>query len=560
MQSLQSNMLWSRVPAVLLIALSSLMPMRATVAEEAPEGEHPFPKRVPAPSLEGETEWLNTTRPLTLDDLRGKFVMVDFWTFCCINCMHVLPELKKLEHAFPNELVVIGVHSAKFESERDGTNICEAVLRYEIEHPVVNDPKMEIWNRFGIRSWPTLVLIDPSGEAVWVGSGEHKFEDLQELIKRGLPYYRAQGRLSAKPVTFIKHVEPPTTPLLFPGKVLADETGERLFIADSNHNRIVVTDLAGTLQAVIGTGASGRADGAFEVCSFNHPQGMALVGDDLYVADTENHLLRKVSLAVHTVTTIAGTGEQGSGWPRGKDQRRFVGMPKSTPLNSPWALWVHGSDLYIAMAGSHQIWRMPRDEREIGPFAGNGREDIVDGPLLPSEPFAMGIASFAQPSGLASDGKSLFVADSEGSAIRALPFDAAGRVETLFGVPGSLFDFGDVDGDRRTTRLQHPLGIVHDGRKLYLADTYNNKIKVADLATGTCRSLAGTGMVGRVDAEDGLRASFNEPGGISVAAGKLFVSDTNNHAIRVIDLTRNNQVSTLSLEGLALPPSSAAKD
>src|SRR3972149_166340 len=188
---------------------------------------HPFPRRVPAPSLAGGRDWLNTTRPLTLAACRGKFVLIDFWTFCCINCMHVLPELKQLEEAYPHELVVIGVHSAKFEQEQDTENIREAVLRYEIAHPVVNDAEMTIGKRYGARSWPTLVLIDPNGEVVWVGRGEKTFEELRALVERGLPYYRAEGLIDTSPLAFIQRLEPPNTPLRFPGKVLADESGGR---------------------------------------------------------------------------------------------------------------------------------------------------------------------------------------------------------------------------------------------------------------------------------------------------------------------------------------------
>jgi DNA-binding beta-propeller fold protein YncE len=535
-------------------------------AEAPPAGpnatvaENPYPHRVAAPPLEGG-EWVNTPAPLALADLRGRYVLLDFWTFCCINCMHVLPELNKLEHAFPNELVVIGVHSAKFQGERVTDNIREAVLRYEIEHPVVNDAKMQIWGTYGARSWPTLVLIDPAGDVVWAASGERSFEEIKAVIDRGLPYYRAQGLLKPAPrPTIIGASKQPATPLRYPGKILADEKRGRLFIADSNHDRIVVVKLDGKLETVIGSGVIGHEDGVFDACSFNHPQGMALVGNVLYIADTENHLLRKADLTARRVTTVAGTGAKGSAWPEfgagdenPKPSAVGRGALRSTALSSPWALWQQGSELYIAMAGMHQIWKMPLDESSIGAYAGNGREDIVDGPLLATTPYDPRFASFAQPSGLSSDGKHLFVADSEGSTVRSVPFDPNGKVETLVGLTGTLFDFGDTDGSGRDVRLQHPLDVAWADGKLYVADTYNNKIKMIDVERRTCSTLAGTGKAGNADGEKGGEASFNEPAGISAAGGKLYVADTNSHLVRVVDLAGTNGVTTLKIEGLGPP-------
>jgi thiol-disulfide isomerase/thioredoxin/sugar lactone lactonase YvrE len=532
------------------------------VADAAKAAENPYPYRVPAPGLDGG-EWVNVAKPLSLADLRGRFVLLDFWTYCCINCMHVLPELKQLEHAFPNELVVVGVHSAKFEGEHVTDNIREAALRYEIEHPVVNDSQMAIWRRYGARSWPTLVLIDPAGEVVWAASGERTFDDIKTVIDRGLPFYKAQGLLKPAPrPTLLGEGKEAATALKYPGKVLADGPGDRLFIADSNHNRIVISTLAGKLQHVVGSGAIGRADGPFEACSFNHPQGMALVKDVLYVADTENHLLRKVDLTAKKVTTIAGTGKKGSAWANvfGEDANPAVAgaagkprTPRTTSLSTPWALWPQDNDLYIAMAGTHQIWRMPLDESNIAPYAGNGRENITDGPLLPTTPYDENFAAFAQPSGLASDGKLLFVADSEGSTVRSVPFDPKGVVRTLVGLTNTLFDFGDVDGTGQDVRLQHPLGVSWAEGKLYVADTYNNKIKVIDVEPRTCHNVAGTGRAGDADAKKGADATFNEPAGISAAGGRLFVADTNNHAIRVVELVAPNRVTTLKIEGLSPP-------
>ncbi len=281
------------------------------------------------------------------------------------------------------------------------------------------------------------------------------------------------------------------SPLRFPGKIIADDASGRLYIADSNHNRIVVARLDGSMLDVIGSGAAGQTDGDYSAAEFNQPQGIALDGNDLYVADTENHELRRVDLAARKVTTVAGTGRQGREpivTVRHGDLRRIA-------LSSPWDLLVHGSDLFIAMAGCHQIWKMKLDGSAIGPYAGNGREDIVDGPLLPRQPYQTGYASFAQPSGLASDGTWLYVADSEGSSIRAVPLDPRRQVRTVVGTSGlpvaRLFTFGDMDGPARTARFQHPLGLAYDRGKIYVADTYNSKIRTVDPADGSVRTLAG---------------------------------------------------------------------
>lgn len=539
-------------------------PASGDAAEQpaAKAAEHPFRVKIPAPEFPKDMEWMNTKGPLELKDLRGKFVLLDFWTYCCINCIHILPELKKLEQEFPNQLVVIGVHSAKFDTEKEAQNIGEAILRYEIEHPVVNDDQMKIWNSFSVNSWPTMYLIDPEGNVVYLRRGEFKADDIRQVLNDAMAYYRENGSLDEKPIQFdlLAYSQDPT-PLRFPGKILADEKSNRLFISDSNHNRIVITSLDGELQEVIGNGEIGSADGSYEEAQFDHPQGVALVQDTLYVADTENHLLRKIDLKEKKVTTIAGIGEQArNNWPGVSENAtvsslpdRFIGTPKTTAINSPWALWPRGDSLYIAMAGPHQIWKMKLDESEIGPYAGNGREDIVDGPLLPPVPYQQGFASFAQPSGLTSDGNSLFVADSEGSSIRAVPFDPEGSVRTVIGTShlqyGRLFTFGDVDGPPKTAKLQHALGVCYVDGIIYTADTYNNKIKAVDAATGDVTTLVGIGEPGIADDP----AQFDEPAGISHANGKLYIADTNNHMIRVFDL-ETKKLSTLQIQGLKTMP------
>jgi DNA-binding beta-propeller fold protein YncE len=502
----------------------------AALAEGAVQADEPRGDRVRAPELEGGVAWLNTAGPVRLADLRGKVVLLDFWTLCCINCIHTLPDLARLEKKYANELVVIGVHSAKFDNEKSTESIRKAILRYQITHPVVNDAEMRIWQAYHANSWPTLYLIDPEGYLVGWDSGEGKYDVLDRAIAEVIRAHREKKTLNDRPLRFELARESGESPLFFPGKVLADAAGNRLFIADSTHHRIVITDLAGKKVAVAGTGAPGRDDGPFASARFNDPQGMALDGDTLYVADRKNHLLRALDLRGKTVRTVAGTGRQG--------QERWAGGPAlDVGLNSPWDLLLANGRLYIAMAGHHQIWVFDPEAKRVDPYAGDGAENIADGP--PAR------ARFAQPSGLATDGKMLYVADSEVSAVRAVPLDGQGRVSTLVG--RGLFDFGDADGVGSRARLQHALGVAYHAGKLYVADTYNSKIKVIDPETRSCTTFLGGEPEGWL-----APRLFNEPAGLSYAAGKLYVADTNAHRIRVVDL-KTRAVSTLALHGVEAP-------
>ena len=487
-----------------------------------------------APDFPADLDWLNTERPLTMDELRGKVVLLDFWTYCCINCIHVIGDLKRLEEKYPEELVVIGVHSAKFTAEGETLNIRQAILRYEIEHPVINDSEMIMWREYGVRGWPTVVLIAPDGTIVGMRSGEGVFAALDGPITRVIEDYDEMGLLDRSPIPMtLESSKIADTPLLFPGKVLADEKSGRLFIADSNHNRILVLSLSDySLIDVIGSGDDGFSDGSFDAALFFHPQGMAADGDSLYIADTENHALRVADLNERTVATIAGTGRQGFTVSGKKDAL-------SVDLNSPWDLVLEDGILYIAMAGPHQLWRMDLDTSLITVHAGSGREGRLDG--------KMSIASLAQPSGLTTDGKKLYFADSEISAIRSADIDPGGVVDTIVG--GDLFDFGDVDGTGLSARLQHPLGVVYHDRALFVADTYNNKIKRIDIKKKKITTYAGTGDTGTADGAL-TDAEFDEPAGITYADGLLYVADTNNHLIRIIDI-QNNTVSTLSIPDIA---------
>ena len=327
--------------------------------EQPTEQEQETQGPIPAPSLDGATEWLNVASPIALSQLRGKVVLLDFWTYGCINCMHILRDLKTLEERFADELVVIGVHSPKFTNERSAENLKRILIRYEIEHPVANDADHQIWRRYGVQFWPTRVIIDPAGNLVGTALGEGNLDGFVNAIRTVIRVFDERGELDRTPLALdLERARHADRPLLYPGKVLADGATGRLFIADSNHNRIVVTSLAGRLIETVGSGLQGDGDGIFSQARFYRPQGLALDSSTspgagpstplpdgspatslrasdglLYVADTENHQVRVIDFQARAVHTID--------------------VPR---LNSPWDLALRTGILIVAMAGPHQIW------------------------------------------------------------------------------------------------------------------------------------------------------------------------------------------------------------
>ena len=456
--------------------------------------------------------------------------------------MHVFPQLRKMEEKYADELVVIGVHSAKFPNEKYADNVLLAAQRYELKHPIVNDAEFQVWRQYACRAWPTLMFVDPEGKVIGKHEGELPYEAFDDLLGRIIAEFDEQGMIDRRSLG-LKPEAVEESALAFPGKVLADGPGNRLFIADTNHNRIVIADLDGQVKAVVGSGAEDFADGDYASAAFNHPQGMELLGDILYVADTENHAIRRVNLAAGTVDTIAGTGEQGH-------DRRAQGPARQIALSSPWDLAHHDGILYIAMAGIHQLWRLSLSDGTVCPHAGTGGENIDNGPLA--------TATLAQPSGIVvgtdrQGDAALYFADSETSSIRSAGIDpVTGRVATLVGI--DLFAFGDRDGVEHHVRLQHPIGIEWREGELFIADTYNHKIKKVLPLTRSVQTILGSGAVGLHDGA-GKLATFSEPSGLSFAVfddGReplLYIADTNSHAIRVADL-QADEVRTLELSGL----------
>lgn len=424
-----------------------------------------------------------------------------------------MPAVRRLEEKYANELVVIGVHSGKFIAERVTENILMATHRLGVHHPVVNDRQFRTWRAYSVQAWPSIALISPDGEYIGQHAGEFAFEDFDRVIGAAVEAYSEVGLMQRSPLHFPLDPLPASdSPLLFPGKALADAPSSRLFIADTGHNRVLVAQVSGDgaqaqVTQVIGAGEEGSSDGPFSQAGLNKPQGMALVGDTLYIADTENHILRAADLNTGSLTTVAGSGAQGN--------YRTGGVGLEAALSSPWDLLERDGVLYIAMAGTHQLWRMDLSTGEVQPFVGSGRENIDDGPNPR--------ATLAQPSGLTTDGKRLLFADSEASALRAADFAPEGYTQTLVGE--GLFEFGDRDGKAMQARLEHCLGVAYHEGKVYIADAYNNKIKALDLAAKEVTTALGSGEP----------SEMYEPGGLSVwdeaDGARIYIADTNNHRI-----------------------------
>ena len=490
-----------------------------------------FTKITKAQNFPDGFDWINVKEPLSLEKLKGQIVVLDFWTYCCINCMHMLPALSALEKKYEDKPVVfIGVHSAKFFNEQDKKNIENAVARYEISHPVVVDRNMSIWRKYDVSVWPTIVIIDPNGTIVYKQSGEGQKESIEDTVDVLLEKHSKTGTLVKEPLRIEQKIPHNKTILSFPGKICISKN--KIALSDSNHNRIIVTDLSGKIEHIVGNGKIGFSNGSFETATFFRPQGVVWKNDSIIVADTENHAIRKIDMIDKKVTTLIGTGNQGPWISQG-------GKGKEISITSPWDLAQKDNLIFIAMAGNHQIWTYDMELDIAKPFAGNGYENIVDGEKQQ--------AQLAQPSGLSMSGTRLYFADSEVSAIREIDLET-NQVKTIVG--HGLFVFGHKDGHIDEALFQHPLGVYASKNKIYVADTYNSAIREVDLETNQVKTIVGkTEMNGICRLDDPACDSLGlyEPSDVELFQNKMYITDTNNHLVRVYDIN-SNVLQTLEIK------------
>ena len=491
------------VGAVLAAAMLGACRARATDAVA-------FPPSLP---------WYNVSRPLTLADLKGRAVLLDFFTPGCINCVHMLPVEHELTRQFGKRLVIVGVDSPKFSASATTQGLIDFIHRYQIRHPVVLDANSTLWDAYNVAAWPTLVLIGPRGDVISRYIGEQDAATLARPIKSALAHAPPAAKLKPLPMLVMAGSA---------GRLSAPNglavSANRVAIADTGHNRIILTDASGHVTRVIGDGCAGRHNGGYAKAEFNHPHGLAFHNGMLYVADTDNQQIRRIDLAEKTVSTVAGSG-----------RREFVSSGNyaalKADLNSPWDVAASGKVVYVAMAGDHQIWRLDLDTGRIFPWAGSGREGLRDGPLDGAE--------FAQPSGLSLDGHMLYDVDPESSSVRAINLQTD-RVKTLVGK--GLFTFGDRDGPASQALLQHTEDVALLDGNLYLADTFNNALRRLTLATGKVATVA-TGL--------------EQPVAVAPLGGdSLLVAEVDGNRIVKVNIN-TGRVTPWKLHGLKPPPAQA---
>jgi thiol-disulfide isomerase/thioredoxin len=477
-------------------------------------GAAPMNARVLAPELPDSLAWINAGQAPSLAALRGRVVLLHFWTFDSVNCLNALADLRYLESKYHDGLSVIGVHTPKYDYQTQSAPVLKAVNRCHIRHPVASDPDYALWRGYGVQSWPSFAIVDAEGRFAALLTGEGRRDEADAIIGQLLDEAAARDlRVYESSVATVR--PEPRMPLQFPGKLIA--TASALWISDSGNNRVLECDHSGRILRQIGSGNPGLWDGRNREAGFNNPQGLAIMQDALYVADAGNHAVRRVLLHTGEVTTVAGSGALGHDLP-GETQD-----PKQVRMSAPNDLAAHEDKLYIAVSGQHQVWRLDLGRNRLAVLAGNGRFGTNDGDAL--------AASFAQPCALGLFGQQLIVLDAAGSAVRSIDL-AEQRVTTLVGA--GPYEFGDAGGKRDSARLQNPLGLCVDPRGLaFIADSYNGKVKALNLRSGELRAL-------------NLPYHLQEPGGISLAANALWIANTNGHEIVRVDLA-TGQVQHLTI-------------
>ncbi|MEM0201302.1 MAG: redoxin domain-containing protein [Candidatus Micrarchaeaceae archaeon] len=468
-----------------------------------------------AHEFSNDAEWINVNNNIKLSDLKNRIVILDFWSYCCINCIHMIPILERIQDKYKNEkVVIIGVHSPKFKTEKNRDNVYEAVQRYKIKHPVILDKNMKIWKSYGVNAWPTFVIINPTGKIIAKFSGEISYKNFENGLEQIIKKYDN---------TFSKKMFCPEfknfqnkSILRYPSKIDINKKTQQIVISDSGNNRVLILDKNGKILHSFGNKNQNL---------FNMPQGVCWVNKkEIMVADTGNNVIKKINLEDKKVSLEIGNGEFGRLFKTNQEN-----IAKDAKLNSPWDICIYNKELLITMSGSHQILKYDMVDT-VSHFAGNGIEDLEDDSL--------DRCCFAQPSGITVFKNKIYVADSESSSIRTLS-KKNNFTSTIAGI--GLFVFGDKTGELSETLLQHPMGLCEAKNGLYISDTFNNSIKYIDLKKYKSIPIISQNEKSICNINDKQCDTLGlfEPNGIKYSKNLLYICDTNNHLIRTFDIKKN---------------------
>ncbi|WP_242107366.1 redoxin domain-containing protein [Luteimonas aquatica] len=458
-----------------------------------------------APEFPGHLEWLNLAQPLRMAQLRGKVCALAFVNAGSAWCQQRLGDLANLRLRHGDRLNVVAVHVPRFENERDPARIAPVLRRQKLEFPIAHDADWTLWQQYGIEAWPTVVLIDADGRLRqrWVGEGQLRELEaaLTELQNEVVPRAREVDPFE------LRQLREPLLPLNHPAGLALDRG--TLYIADSGHHRVLACDPGGRVLRQFGSGGPGFIDGPMELSAFNRPRALCVHHNNLYVADSGNHAVRRIDLQTGDVDTVCGAGRPG------QPQPGVIADPRRVALDQPRAIAIDATGtMHIATAGDNRIWSLDLGRREIRLLAGSGRLDVIDG--------VGSAAAFAEPVALAAVQQLLYVCDGAGSAIRSVN-TRSGQVSTLLGQ--GPWEHGHVDGARGEGRLQHPqaIALAPDAPVLWIADSGNDALRSLRLGGG---QLATTSLPHRLHA----------PAGLAVADGAVWISDTDAHAVLRLDL------------------------
>ncbi len=468
--------------------------------------------------------WINSAKPLTLNDLTGNVLMLCFWNFFSTSCTRAVQDIHRIEEAFSGrQFVMVFIHSSRFGGAISTEHVALAALRYGIRFPVMIDNTLDAWNSYGVNDWPSYIIIDAEGNIMGSLSGEDKADRIIHAIERALEDGARKNILLKILPSFHGQPGPPSL-LSFPGKIEIDREKGHFFVSDTGHHRVLHLSLEKENTARIIAEYGGRAgfsDGRTIRAAFRSPMGLSVLGQTLFVADSENHAIRSIDLNTREVTTIAGTGLAGF-------TPSYSGNPKKISLNMPMDIVIAGGYLFIAMAGLNQIWQLDLDNNYISNFIGSGLEGIFDGPFSAS--------SLAKPCGIAIINQIMYIADANSSAVRAADLKSH-ILSTLIGK--GLYSFGYIDGHFSDALLLHPTGIDAIKSRLFIADTYNNAIRFSEVPGTVIRSLIGPKPDSSVVINESSELTpLCEPNDVVYHNGKLYIADSGNHLIRIYDIAR----------------------